>query len=224
MKPQNFYNFLDENSVCAEIILSYCEDIKELEEGLVLYFKDKKNTNRRTHVNMQILGVKSKEDLAEKQEEEVEERKKTIENISKFISFMKKEDEELLKIMDSEEFTEWIDKEDNMEEDYFEEIDCIPAYIHKNSGVMVGDLVKTFEHIKRLIETDIEEIIGVSFPIQGNLTQMVLVQNVIRKKNIVVDEATREELGHLIITHDDFDFLIDAIKKDIEELEEPIKL
>ena len=137
---------------------------------------------------------------------------------------MKKEDEEYLKIMDSEEFTEWIDKEDNMEEDYFEEIDCIPAYIHKNSGVMVGDLVKTFEHIKRLIETDIEEIIDVSFPIQGNLMQMVLVQDVIRKKNIVLDETTREELGHLIITHDDFDFLIDAIKKDIEELEEPIKL
>lgn len=225
MKPQNFYHFLlEEHSICAENILTYCEEIKELEEGLLQYFQEEEKTSRRLHVNMKILGASSKKEMSNKKNQEIEKKKKIIENISKFISFMEKEDKEYSRISNSSEFQDWLDREQSFEENYFEPINCIPAYIHKHSGVMVLDLLETFGHIMRLIQTDIECIIETSLPTNRDEKLLTLVPEILHKNNIKIDEETSFNLTSLVLTYEDFMELTSLIRKEIKELEEPVKL
>jgi len=223
MKPQNFYDFLEEYSFCGDSILKQCKEIKEIEEWLVKYFEDGEKTPRRLYANMKVLGAKTQEDLEEKKEEEIAKRKQIIQNISKFIIFLEKEGETHLEIIQSDKFCKWLDSEESEQENYFETIDSLPIYIQKKSGVLVRDLLETFEQIMFLVASSIEEVLGVSFPIDGRMRHIDKVQIVVRKNGIRLTRNQAASLSDLVLTYEDFEDLSEIIKEDIKELEEPIK-
>jgi hypothetical protein len=172
---------------------------------------------------MKIFRVKSKEELTIKKQQKIDKKKSIIENISKFISFIEKEREDYNKILGSEEFARWLNEDAGVVEDFFEYIDCVPAYIHKYSRTMVLDLMETFKQIMNLIGTDIENTINIQFPIIGKIEHLEAVQRYIKNNKINLDEKTKSELVELVIAYEDFEYLINIIKKEIKELQEPIK-
>jgi hypothetical protein len=224
MKPQNFYACLDDFTICAENVLTYCEEIKSYEEGLIDFFKEEETTERRLESNMMVLGAKTREELSIKKQNLINEKIQTVENISRFIDFMKKEGEDYFKIMESEEFSNWLESDSNMDEDFFKPIGFIPAYIDANASVKVIDLLITFKHIIGLLSADIEDIIGVEFPIRGHVKQLILVQYTLKKNYIKLSDEDLSLLTHYIITFEDFQYLIDIISDEIEELNEPVRL
>ena len=222
-KPQNFYAHLDNFSICSENILSYCEEFVEMESDLIDYFKKEEKTKRNLKSKMIILGAETKAELAAKKLKEIAERRKVVSNVSKFISFMKKEEKKYNKIMKSKAYIDYLDNETDLDIEFFEQIEFIPVYVVKHSGVLVRDLTESFKSIKDLLATDIEDILGVPFPLKGSSPQLMLVQHTIKKNNINLTREQINELTHFILTYDDFDYLIEIIKSEIKELEEPLR-
>lgn len=223
IKSQNFYNFLDGYSIDGDNILKYCKEIIVLEENAINYLAEDEKTKKSLNVNMKIFGAKSREELKIKKQQEVDKKKNTIENISKFTSFVEKEGEAYNKILGSKEFARWLDEDAGVVEEFFEYIDCIPAYIYKHSKTLVLDLMGTFRQIMNLIGADIESIINIQFPINGKVEHLASVQRYVKSNKINLDEKTKAELMDLVISYEDFEYLIGVINEEIKELQEPLK-
>lgn len=224
MKPQNFYACLDDFFISAENILIYCEEIKRLEEDLIDYFIKEETTEKQFNAKMKILGAKNKKELASKKNKEIVERRKMIDNVSKFIDFMKKEETKHYKTMRTEKFCKWLDDESTLNESFFEKIEFIPAYIQKHSGVLVLDLMKTFKQIIQMIESDIENVIGISLPKNMQNIRLISIINFAEHNGIILTKSQKCYLSSLVIGYKDFVDIIEIIINEIKGLEAPVKI
>jgi len=224
MKPQNLFAKLDSLLICSENILSYCEEIKEIEKGIVLYLKKKEIKEEEKGALMNIYRAKTEEELLLEIKKVIKKKKHEIRNISKFIDFMVKEGNFYYKIMESKEFEDWLDDETKIDDDFFEEIEFIPAYIEKHSGVMVLDMLKTFEGVMFLISKSIGKIIKKDFPLKHNAPQLIMVKNLLKREEIKLSKGEESKLFHFILSYEDFRLLFNVITNEIKELEQPINI
>jgi len=223
MKPKNFYDYLENLDIFAENILTYCEEFLELQAISLDYLENGKEKKKKyLEAAMVIFGVNTKEGLAAKKKIEAYKVSQIIENISKFIGFMKKEDKTYNEYLNSEEYLKWVDS-DSLEA-FFKSINSLPVYINKYAGVKVVDLLKNFEDIMKLLIANIEELTGFPFPVDSNRPQIMAVQHVMTKKGVSLSEKNMGELAHLILTYEDFECLIVVINNEIEKLMEPVKV
>jgi len=223
MKPKNFYDYLENIDIFAENVLTYCEEFLELQVISLDYLENGKEKNKKQlEASMIIFGVNTKDGLAAKKKIEAYRVSEVIENITKFINFMKKEDKSYNDLMKSDEYLKWVDS-DSLE-GFFEPIKSLPVYINKYAGVKVIDLLEAFAQIMGLMVVDIEELTGVPFPVKSTLPQIMAVQYEMSKKGVKLKDKEVQELAHLILTYEDFEYLITFIKEEVEKLEEPVRL
>ena len=222
MRPKNFYHYLELMNVYAENILTYCEELQTLHLDSLNYLENGKEKNKeQLEASMIIFGAKTKKELVVRKKEEAKRTEEIIDNIAKFITFMKREDKVYNEVVTSDDYLEWVDS-DSLEA-FFAPINSIPVYINKYAKVKVVDLLEAFKDIMNALIIEIEELIGFSFPVDDGRPQIVSVQLKMKEKGITLDIEDMSELAHLILTYEDFEYLIKVVNKEIEKLIEPIK-
>ncbi len=224
MKSKNLYDYLENLDVYSENVLTYCEDLQTLHMDSLEYLEDfKEKGKKQLETSFAFFGVNNKADLAKKKKTDAEVVHKKIANITKFIEFMKKEDKAYNDVITSDEYTEWVDS-DSLES-FFVPIKSLPVYINKHAGVKVVDLLGSFKEIMDSIVVEIEELTGVPFPVDSDKPQIMAVQHEMDRKGLSLDSEEKvQELGHLILTYEDFECLISLIKSEIEQLMEPVRI
>jgi hypothetical protein len=217
MGSQNFYDFLIKSGINPEIILTHCEEAMSLEKELIRYLKN--NSKKVIDVKKNILYASSESELISKTNEEIENRSNVVKNLSKFISFMKKEDKRYLETIQSDKFHDWIEKKSNFKKTYFDQISCIPAYIKEKSNIFIFGLLIEFKIIIDLLISNIEVIVEDNSVSNNGEVNGVL----IKKYYQFLDDCEKDALIHYIFAYQDFYNLAKIISKEIIELQNPIE-
>lgn len=197
MKKQNFCAYLDEKTIDAKNVLELCKEYEIISKEALDAFKPKLKINS--------------SDIEKK-----------INNMNKFTLFMRKEFEDYLEVLESEEFSDFLDSDLNLDDRFFEEIDLIPVYLEKNAGVLVLDLLESFFEIMQMKAIEIEGITGNKFPIDGDDLQTNLIKREFNNYKMSFTKKDTNEVFGLVLSYEDFNILTKMIKKQIKELVEPI--
>lgn len=227
-KPQNFFVYLDGLSIDIESLKKELMVAHDISRDLAnMTQKEIEGERPIDKYDLSITNSKTREEFIEKEKEFIKNSNEQAEQIEKFIEFLDAEEKEYEKITKTKKYKDWLADESTDAEDFFDDIEFVPAYIDKKCKIKVLDFVEILRYILDILTDDIEEFIGYgNFP--RNQERCVplptLLQAINKKNKIKIKEKDFPYYVNLVIAYEDIEYLINIIGYDIEKINEPVKL